>query len=29
MDMAMERGRVRIIEGNKPLKIVLENFSIL
>jgi hypothetical protein len=29
MDMAMERGRVRIIEGNKSLKIVLENFSIL
>jgi hypothetical protein len=29
MDMAMERGRVRIVEGNKLLKIVLENFSIL
>jgi hypothetical protein len=29
MDMAMERGRVRIVKGNKLLKIVLENFSIL
>jgi hypothetical protein len=29
MDMAMGRGRVRIGEGNKLLKIVLENFSIL
>ena len=29
MDMAMERGRVRIVKGNKLLKIVLENFGIL
>jgi hypothetical protein len=29
MDMAMGRGRVRIGEENKLLKIVLENFSIL
>jgi hypothetical protein len=28
MDMAMEKGRVRIVEGSKLLKIVLENFSI-
>jgi hypothetical protein len=29
MNIDGERGRVRIDEGNKLLKIVLENFSIL
>jgi hypothetical protein len=29
MNIDMERGRVKIVEGNKLLKMVLENFSIL